>query len=145
MQPAVVKTGMPDLPPSVSKISGPPAKAEGPCPWQFQMAILDGRTVLTAKTDKGATFEIRCDSLSLSRPGGNIEAGGKVEIKGKDLQGSCDRVTITWGEDRLLLEGNASLTRRANGELLELHGPQLQFHLSQVQQPASESEATSRE
>jgi hypothetical protein len=120
--------------PSVIKKQGPPPKvAEGPCPWQFKVEIIDKKTQLTATTDKGAVFVIRCKSLNLSRPGGFVEATGDVEIIGKDLKGSCDSLTITWHEDRLLLQGNAQLKRWAHGELIELQGPQLQFHLSKIQ------------
>jgi hypothetical protein len=123
----LAKSGMPAITPAVCK-----DQFEKPSPWKFQVAIVDQRTVLTAKTAKGATFVIRCEKLNLNRPGGNVEATGNVEIDGKEMKGSCDRLTITWGEDRLLLEGNATLKRWTGGELIELHGPQLHFHMSTV-------------
>ncbi len=127
-QVGMVKTESPAIPPACAKEGNPDAS-----PWHFQVAIIDQRTVLTAKTDKGATFVIRCASLKLNRPDGNVEASGKVEIEGNALQASCDKLTINWSEDRLQLNGNAHLLRTSNGEKIELNGPTLHFHMSTLQ------------
>lgn len=131
-KPAEAKAGAPIVTVSVAKKYGPPPKAEGPSPWKFQVAVIEQRTVLMARTETGASFLIRCDSLNLSRPGGVVEATGKVEIEGKALKGGCDRLVINWSEDRLQLSGDAHVTRWTNGDKLEMRGPQLQLHLSKL-------------
>ncbi len=95
---------------------------------------------MAARTEKGAEFHIVCANLNLQRPNGNITAAGKVEVRGKDFQGSCERLTINWEEDLIQMEGAAHLSSRRNGELLELQSSQLRLRLSLI--PAGPPPAT---
>jgi hypothetical protein len=97
------------------------------------MEVANGRSLLTARTDKGLFLMVHSDKMILTRKHGNIVALGKVAITGKTVEGVCDRLVIEWSEDQMLLEGNARVTSRKSGELLELHGPQLRMHLSAIQ------------
>jgi hypothetical protein len=129
----------PPVPTPKAEVKEPePAK---PCPWKLRLEIIKGRTHLTARTDKGAEFLIRCDELNMKRPLGNIEATGKVEIITRGHEGKCDKLAISWQEDRVELQGNASWKSRHQGEMLELNASQLSLRLSAVQ-AAEEAEAS---
>lgn len=134
------------LPPLASPMPTPQAEVKKPeptrpCPWKLRLEIIKGRTHLTARTDKGAEFLIRCDELNMKRPLGNIEAIGKVEIITRGHEGKCDKLAISWQEDRVELQGHASWKSRHQGETLELNASQLSLRLSAVQ-AVEEAEAS---
>jgi hypothetical protein len=113
--------------------TAPAPRPAAPSPWKLRVEIIDGRTQLTARTENGMELQVRCEKLSLVRPQGNIEAAGKVELTGKELEGRCDRLTIDWEEERVSLEGDAQVTSHRNGQELELRGPRLDMRLNNSQ------------
>lgn len=128
--PPTVSNSEPD-PEPIKKIAvKPAAPPPGPCSWKLRMEIVNGRTHLTARTEKGVEFLIRCDRLQLQRPFGNIEASGNVDITGKDFEGQCEHLTINWTQDQLQLHGGAHVHSCAGGQVMDTHGDQLRLRLS---------------
>src|SRR5262249_60202165 len=89
-----------------------------------------GRTQLSARIGKEVQFRVSCERLNLQAPRGSIEACGGVKLANYDLEGACDRLTITWQEDHVVLEGKAQLKCRHDGQDMELKSDRLSLRLS---------------
>jgi hypothetical protein len=116
-----------------------PAKHQtvvGPCPWTLRIEIINaktndnGKTLLTASVGKEVQFRIMCDKLDLQSPRGIIDATGSVTLTSEGLDGTCDRLQITWVEDVVVLEGKANLKCQRDGQEVELKAERLSLRLS---------------
>ena len=101
------------------------------CPWNLTVEIVDGRTRLTAQNGKEVKFTISCEKLEVQTPRGRIEASGKVQLATEHLEGGCDRLTISWQEDVVVLE-KVQLKCRLQGQDADLVADQLRLRLSRV-------------
>jgi hypothetical protein len=116
--------------------------APKPCPWTLRVALVDGKTHLTAQTGKEVRFRVVCDQLNLQAPCGNIEAQGTVKLASSGLEGSCDRLTISWQEDQVVLEGSAKLKCYREGQNVELKAARLSLRLTRHSACEEVSKAT---
>ena len=73
---------------------------------------------------------MRCAQLDLQAPRGSIQAQGDVTITGSGLDGTCQRLTINWQDDHVLLEGAAQLKCLRDGHDVELKAERLSLRLS---------------
>jgi hypothetical protein len=94
------------------------------------MAIVEGRTQLEARNGKEVQFQVSCKQLDLQAPCGSIQAQGDVKISGSGLDGNCERLTINWQDDHVLLEGHAQLKCLRDGQDVELKADRLSLKLS---------------
>jgi hypothetical protein len=94
------------------------------------MAIVEGRTQQEARSGKEVEFRVSCQQLELQAPRGSIQAQGDVKISGSGLDGSCERLTINWWCDQVLLEGHAQLKCLRDGQDVELKAEKLSLKLS---------------
>ena len=122
--------------PLVPKEGPPPTPAPAPkptpvvCPWTFHLVILEGRTVLTAKTGEEVQFKVTCDRLDLKAPNGAIEASGAIQLNSAGIEGSAERLSIKLQEDRVVLDGKAHLSARRKGQqLMELQADRLSLRI----------------
>jgi hypothetical protein len=122
----------PTPPVAVPQPATPPAAAAPvpPCPWTLRMAIVEGRTQLEARNGKEVQFSVSCQQLELQAPRGSIQAQGDVKISGSGLDGCCERLTINWWCDHVLLEGHAQLKCLREGQDVELKADKLSLKLS---------------
>src|SRR5439155_23536358 len=118
------------LPPGADA-PGSPAKVVPNCPWSLTVEIIDGRTQLTAQNGKEVKFTISCDKLDVQTPRGRIDATGKVKLAAEHLEGGCERLTISWQEDVVVLE-RAQLKCKLQGQEADLNAEQLRLRLSRV-------------
>ncbi len=86
-------------------------------PWKLQLKIVQGRSVLTARTDTGAEFLIRCDHLAVKRPNGDISAKGNVQIVFHKTEAHADELHISWQNARVDLKGNVRMRSPLSGPL----------------------------
>jgi hypothetical protein len=132
-----VKDKESDLPPPPP--SGPEprlvAQPVGPCPWTLHIHILKGQTQMEARIDKTVKFRVSCEHLDLQAPRGSIQAQGDVKVLGPDLEGKCDRLTINWQDEQVLLDGSVYLKCRKEGQEVELKAEKLGLKLSQISPP----------
>jgi hypothetical protein len=91
---------------------------------------VQGRTLLTAETNKNGKFRLSCECLNLQAPNGTIEAQGTVKLSGGGIEGACDRLTISWQNDQVILEGHAQMTYRRAGQDLEVAADRLSLRLT---------------
>jgi hypothetical protein len=94
------------------------------------MAIVEGRTQMEARNGKEVEFRVTCQQLDLQAPRGSIQAQGDVKISGSGLDGCCERLTINWWCDHVLLEGHAQLRCLRDGQDVELKAEKLSLKLS---------------
>ena len=116
----------PNIPPPVSPV---PVREVVTCCWNIQMEVIKGRTVVTAKAGKDASFRIECDQLDLQAPKGCVRASGKVSITGPGLEGASNVMILNLQEDRLMLEGDVKVKSRRDKQDLELTGERLSLRL----------------
>jgi hypothetical protein len=121
----------------------PPA-AEVKCPWTLHLAVVKGRTILTAQAGKDASFKVECDLLELKAPQGNIQATGNVKISSDALEGSSERLTVNLQEDQVSLEGRAALIARRQGENMEIKGERLSLRLVKTATVAADKSTASK-
>lgn len=119
--------------PKNAKPPTPATEPVGPCPWTLRIELIKGRSHLTAQIKDEVQFRIRCDKLDLQAPRGNIRASGTVEILSEGLEATCDHLTIAWSEDAVLLDGQAHLKCRREGQNMEMKAPKLSLRLSVAQ------------
>ncbi len=119
--PVVVSRVPPELPKKV--------KEEDRSPWKLQLQIVRGRSILTAKTEGGAEFLIRCDNLVVKRPNGDISAKGNVQIVFNKTEGYADELHISWQKDRVELQGKVRIRTPLNGEVSEFNSDQVSLRL----------------
>jgi hypothetical protein len=113
-----------------------PAKAESKlsnCPWTFQIAVADGRTQLEAKIAGEVQFSVSCDHLEMKSPAGAIQAQGDVKVRGMNVEGVCKKLTLSWSDERVLLEGAVKLKCKQDGQNVDLTGEQLSIKLAVVE------------
>jgi hypothetical protein len=110
-------------------VSSPPVREVVTCSWNIQMEVIKGRTVVTAKAGKDASFRIECDQLDLQAPKGCVRASGKVTITGPGLEGASNVMILNLQEDRLMLEGDVKVKSRRDKQDLELTGDRLSLRL----------------
>jgi hypothetical protein len=96
----------------------------------LRIEIVKGRTLLTAETCKDVQFHLSCEHLNLTAPLGTIEAKGDVKLSSPGIDGTCDRLTISWQDDQVVLEGQAQMKCRRAGQDLELKSARLSLRLS---------------
>ena len=124
----VPPNAMPTIPPTPAP---QPARQVGACPWNLTVEIVDGRTRLTAQNGKEVKFTISCEKLEVQTPRGRIDASGKVQLATEHLEGGCDRLTISWQEDVVVLK-EVQLKCRLKGHGADLVADQLRLRLSRV-------------
>jgi hypothetical protein len=100
------------------------------CPWTLRIGLVAGKTHLTAAVGKEIRFKVICDQLNLQAPCGKIEAQGCVKVSSLGLDGSCDRLTINWQEDQVILVGQAQLKCQREGQDVELKADRLGLRLT---------------
>jgi hypothetical protein len=107
-----------------------PASPAPGSPWNLTVEIIDGRTHLTAQNGKEVKFTVSCEKLTVQTPGGRIDASGKVKLASNSLEGSCDRLTISWQEDVITLE-KAQLKCKLEGQTADVNADQVRLKVSQ--------------
>jgi hypothetical protein len=121
--------GSPQLPrsPAIVPAPAPAANAAG-SPWNLSVEIIDGRTHLTAHNGQDVKFTVSCQKLDVQSPQGRIEASGNVKVTSANLEGTCDRLTISWQEDVVVLE-KVQLKCKLQGQAAEVIADQLRLRL----------------
>ncbi len=110
-------------------------------PWSLHVEMIDGQTIVTATVNKKHEFRIVCASLDLQTGKGTLKASGKVQISGDMINGNCEALAISLLEDRLVLEGGATVTIQkvtstvsdAKPAAFELKGEKLDLRISQLE------------
>ncbi len=130
-------------PPAAGTSPTPPPNALAPCPWTLRVEIVEGRPLLEARNGKEVQLRVNCERLNLQAPEGTIVAQGTVKITAPDLDGVCDKLTISWQEDRVILEKEVRLKCRKDGQEVELTGERLTVKLTATA-PAKSVDASSK-
>jgi hypothetical protein len=91
--------------------------------------IVDGRTVLTAKTGDEVQFKVTCDRLEMQAPHGSIQAVGAIKLTSSGLDGNSERLTISLQEDRVTLDGGARLQIKRDRQELGLQADRLSLRI----------------
>jgi len=111
-----------DIAPKVDSPSPPPTVRVAPnpiseqvaklkdCPWSLHVEIVDGQTIMTATVHKKHEFKIVCRSVDLQTGKSMLKATGKVHITSDMMSGNCENLSIPLMEDRLVMEGAASVS-----------------------------------
>jgi hypothetical protein len=97
------------------------------------VSIGKGRTQLEARIDKDVQFLVACDELDMQTPNGQVHAAGNVTVSGPNMEGACSKLTLTWIDERLYLEGNVTLKCKQDGQDVDLAGEQLSVKLAVVE------------
>jgi hypothetical protein len=118
-------------PPLPSPAQVPVSPAAPICPWSLQMEIVDGRTQLTAQNGKDVKFTVSCEKLEVLTPSGSIHASGTVKLATPSIEGACDKLTISWQNDVVVLD-KVQLKCKLEGQEAELHADQMRLRLSNV-------------
>src|SRR5262249_24351654 len=108
------------------------------CPWTLYVEILKGRTQVEARIGKTVKFRVTCAQLDLQAPRGSIQAQGDVKVDGPDLDDKCEKLTINWHDEQVLLDGKVYLKCHKEGQEVELKAERLSLKLSQISPPESE-------
>jgi hypothetical protein len=103
----------------------------GPCPWNLGVEIIAGRTHLTARNATDVQFQITCDKLDLQTPRGRIDATGKIKITSASVDAECERLTISWQEEVVVLE-KVTMKCKLEGHAADMQADQLRLRLSRV-------------
>jgi hypothetical protein len=148
----VVQVGSPDMPPphdpSVKpqpatavpalrpqQEAAPEAVQPNPsqCPWSFQVTAMKGRAYLEARIGDDLQFTVSCENLQMKTPAGAVQAEGDVKVKGTNIEGTCKKLTLSWSNERIQLEGGVKLKCKQDGQDVELTGEQLSIKLAVVE------------
>jgi hypothetical protein len=98
--------------------------------WTITVHMKDGKTMLIARArSKDVEFRVQCDAVDLQSPNGSIQARGNVKITAPQLEAASQGLTIQLHDDRLVLDGQAQVTQRGDGQELELRGERLTLRL----------------
>ncbi|MBL8798047.1 MAG: hypothetical protein JNM56_29390 [Planctomycetia bacterium] len=100
------------------------------CPWILKMEIVEGRSKIEARTENGIQLKVACDRLSVRSPDGDIEATGNVAFSSTSLEGSCERLTLSWRDSQISLNGKVRLKGKQEEHEVDLAGDQLSFKLA---------------
>jgi hypothetical protein len=89
-------------------------------------------------------FTVICDKLSMQTPDGNVQACGNVSVSGPNVEATCEKLTLRWHDERVLLEGKVRLKCQQNGQDVDLGGEQLTVRLAVIESvpPPVPTEAT---
>jgi lipopolysaccharide export system protein LptA len=107
------------------------------CPWTFHMEVVEGKTVVTAKSGDEIQMKLTCDKLDLQAPRGSLHANGAVKLTGPGLEASSDKLVINLQEERVTLEGKAEVKSQRQGQLVELQSDRLSLRLSAIPDAAA--------
>lgn len=117
---------------TIAKPTTPVAKDNvKPCPWSLSVKIVNGRTHLTAQNGDEIKFTIVCDGLNVETPNGRIVANGTVGLKSASLEGSCDKLTLSWLDEEVVMT-KVSLRCNLDQQVAEMHGEQLRLTLHRL-------------
>lgn len=108
----------------------PPVGVEA-APWVIRVEVVNTQTHLIA-TSKSAEFHILCQHLKVQSPTGDILAEGAIKVNAVGLDLECDRLTISWKNDWVLLEGKVHLQTEKDGQKVEMTGDKLQLKLTNL-------------
>ena len=101
--------------------------------------LKDGKTLLIAKArSRDVEFHVKCDAVDLHAPNGSIQARGNVKVSAGQLDAAGQSLTIQLNDDQLLLEGQARVTQRGDGQDLELRAERLTLRLLMAQAEVKE-------
>jgi hypothetical protein len=116
----VITDGVPQLPKAPLKDSL----------WTITVDLKDGKTLLVAKArSRDVEFHVKCDAVDLHAPNGSIQARGNVKVSAGQLDAAGQSLTLQLHDDQLLLEGQARVTQRGDGQDLELRAERLTLRL----------------
>ncbi len=101
------------------------------CPWNLQVEVVKGRTYLTAQNGQELKFTISCDKLDLQTPAGFIVAIGNVKVATDSIEGDCERLTISWRDEVVVLQ-KAQLKCKLQGNEAAFQAELLTVRLSPV-------------
>ena len=120
--------GHPGQPFQAKKIEEKPVET---CPWNLKVEVVKGRTHVTAQNGQELMFTISCDKLDVQTPAGFIVAMGNVKVATDNIEGDCDRLTISWRDEVVVLQ-KAQLKCKLQGHEAAFHADQLTVRLSPV-------------
>jgi hypothetical protein len=138
IQPISNQQSVPAGPLSLTPIMEAKPETVPPCPWNLSMEIIEGRTVLTARNGTDVQFKMSCEKLDLQTPRGRMDAIGKVKISSENLEGNCEKLTISWHEDVIVLE-KVQLKCKLEGYAADMQAEQLRLRLSRVLSTSTDS------
>ena len=101
-------------------------------PWSFHLEVVEGKNRLTAKAGTKVTFQVWCDEIKLESPQAGLHAKGNVKLADANVEASCGQLTIPLDKDQIILEGNAIVRFKNEGQNLELRGERLQVRLQNL-------------
>ena len=110
-----------------------PESKTSSCPWTFQVAVVDGRTQLEAKIAGDLQFTVSCDHLEMKSPAGAVQAQGDVKVRGTNVEGTCKKLTLSWTDERVQLEGSVKFKCKQDGQDVDLTGEQLSIKLAVIE------------
>ena len=90
---------------------------------------------MTAQIVEDVKFTFSCYKLDVQTPRGRIEACSKVNVVSDNLEGTCERLTIAWQEDVLVLE-KVQLKCKLEGQAAELNAELLRLRLNRMEAKA---------
>jgi hypothetical protein len=114
--------------PLATKGSDSPA----PFPWSVALEIIDGRTHLKLHNGKDMKLTVSCDKLDVQTPRGRIEASGKVKFTSDNIEGTCERLTISWQEEDVVVLEKVQLKCKLEGQAAEVAALQLRLRLNRI-------------
>jgi len=95
--------------------------------------VVDGRTQLEAKIAGDLQFTVSCDHLEMKSPAGAVQAQGDVKVRGTNVEGTCKKLTLSWTDERVQLEGGVKLKSKQDGQDVDLSGEQLNIKLALIE------------
>jgi hypothetical protein len=98
-------------------------------PWVIRVEVKKTVTHLIASS-KSVEFHVQCQNLKVQSPTGDIQAEGKIKVSAAGLDMNCERLTISWQNDWVLMEGKVRLQTQKDAQQLELSGDKLQLKLT---------------
>ncbi len=120
----------PHVPPTTSTVPENPVPTPiPPCPWTLRVEIVEGRTHLEAKNGDEVCFRVNCQHLDLQAPKGAIKAEGTVKVSGNGFEGSCERLTISWHDDGVAMDGAVLVKCHKEGRDLQVTGERVMLKL----------------
>jgi len=100
------------------------------CPWLMSLQIVEGRSRLEARTEAGVELRISCGKLNLRYPDGDIEANGHVSFVAGHMEGTCERLTLSWRDSKIMMVGNVRMKGRQDNQEVDLAGDSMTFRLT---------------
>jgi hypothetical protein len=97
------------------------------------VAVVDGRTRLEARIGAEVQFTVSCDHLEMKTPAGSVQAAGDVRVRGTNVEGTCKKLSLSWNDERVQLQGAVKLKCKQDGQDVDLTGEQLSIKLAVVE------------